>query len=420
MEWIDKFRAYVLSNSGDHTRALAASTQYSARILSKAGMHLSVLKMDKQKTEYIILAKIACGQYDGAFSLARTEKKLSANVLGALSSVDLQRTVEELSGQLRDHSNLSATLYALLGELDGSPYLGNLQIFNQAVHQKNINLQEQQLNKYLASHDLKGVSIRATNISTLKDIYFSNAESRAKRYEPLVSIIMSAFNEAENIEASIKSLQNQTWKNLEIIVFDDASIDQTSKIVRSLSIADDRIKLVRQSKNIGTWRCKNEGIKLSKGEYLMMQDADDVSHPEKIERQIRALKLHSNAKSVSSNRIRIDATSGLLFSRNYTNFNCWDPSSFLFHRELAEKLGYYYTNLLGADCEYVARAETCFGVRSHVRLRIPLSLSLQRKNSLSNKFRGNDALQRIEDWETWRWRHVAAVRNNLSHLYVGC
>ena len=103
----------------------------------------------------------------------------------------------------------------------------------------------------------------------------------------LISVIIPTYNRAHLIKRSIDSVLNQTYKNLELIIVDDGSTDNTKEIIDS--IKDERIVYVKQE-NQGASAARNKGIDLAKGKYIAFQDSDDVWHSDKLEKQINALK----------------------------------------------------------------------------------------------------------------------------------
>ena len=102
--------------------------------------------------------------------------------------------------------------------------------------------------------------------------------------KPLVSVIISVFNEQERIADAIKSILNQTYQNLEILVIDDCSTDDTLKIIKSIN--SPKIKIFSNSKNIGLTKSLNILIQNSKGDFIARQDADDISYPDRINSQL--------------------------------------------------------------------------------------------------------------------------------------
>lgn len=100
-----------------------------------------------------------------------------------------------------------------------------------------------------------------------------------------VSVVIPVHNSQKYLKECLDSVVNQTYSNLEIIVIDDASEDDSVSIVNSLN--DDRIILIRLSENKGVSIARNKGIEIATGDYLCFIDADDVWKNDKIEKQIR-------------------------------------------------------------------------------------------------------------------------------------
>lgn len=106
---------------------------------------------------------------------------------------------------------------------------------------------------------------------------------------PLVSIIMAAHKAGPWIDAALESVRAQTHKELEIIVVDDASPDDTAARVRIHAEYDSRITLLSLSENIGQSAALNRGLARARGEFVKFCDADDLLSPDMVSRQIRAL-----------------------------------------------------------------------------------------------------------------------------------
>jgi glycosyltransferase involved in cell wall biosynthesis len=105
----------------------------------------------------------------------------------------------------------------------------------------------------------------------------------------LVSVIIPAFNAAENIRQTLDSVLAQTYPKIEVIVVDDGSSDATSAIVKEFAARDARIRLVQQS-NAGVGAARNTGIRKARGEYIAPLDADDFWFPQKLEKQVARLE----------------------------------------------------------------------------------------------------------------------------------
>jgi glycosyltransferase involved in cell wall biosynthesis len=106
---------------------------------------------------------------------------------------------------------------------------------------------------------------------------------------PLVSVIVPAYNASATIERTLRSVLVQTYGQLEIIVVDDGSSDDTAAIVERISREEPRIILLRQP-NQGVATARNVGIAHARGEFIAPLDADDIWHPSKIEKQCAVIK----------------------------------------------------------------------------------------------------------------------------------
>lgn len=106
--------------------------------------------------------------------------------------------------------------------------------------------------------------------------------------EPLVSVIIPTYNRGRLILNSVTSVLNQTYKNIELIVVDDCSTDNTEEILKSIN--DSRIKYVKLEKNSGACIARNKGIELSTGKFIAFNDSDDLWITTKLEKQLCFLK----------------------------------------------------------------------------------------------------------------------------------
>src|SRR3989344_1456117 len=105
--------------------------------------------------------------------------------------------------------------------------------------------------------------------------------------KPKISVIMSVYNGMPYLEQAAESVLNQTYKNFEFIIVDDASTDDTLKYLKLLK--DRRIKLIRNKKNLGLAASLNIALRQAKGDYIARMDADDISYPERLDIQLKFL-----------------------------------------------------------------------------------------------------------------------------------
>jgi glycosyltransferase involved in cell wall biosynthesis len=106
----------------------------------------------------------------------------------------------------------------------------------------------------------------------------------------LVSIITPSYNASTYIAETISSVQNQTYKNWELIIVDDCSSDNSVKIIQEFQKDDDRIQLIQLNKNSGPAIARNRGIAISKGAFMTFIDADDLWLPNFITASMREIK----------------------------------------------------------------------------------------------------------------------------------
>ncbi|MBF7092753.1 glycosyltransferase family 2 protein [Flavobacterium sp. ALJ2] len=106
----------------------------------------------------------------------------------------------------------------------------------------------------------------------------------------LVSIIIPTYNCEKFIHQTVQSVQNQSYPNWEIILVDDASIDNTVAIIKEFAQADNRIKIIELEKNSGNGFARNIALNKANGRYIAFLDADDLWFPQKLEKQIKFLK----------------------------------------------------------------------------------------------------------------------------------
>lgn len=106
--------------------------------------------------------------------------------------------------------------------------------------------------------------------------------------EALISVVMPVYNREKYIEESINSIINQTYTNLELIIIDDASTDQTSKILNRIS--DPRVVVITLSENKGVSTAINIGFREAKGDFIARMDSDDIAFSTRFEKQLKVLQ----------------------------------------------------------------------------------------------------------------------------------
>lgn len=191
----------------------------------------------------------------------------------------------------------------------------------------------------------------------------------------LVSVIMPAFNAGKTIEKSIRSILRQSYRNLELIVADDCSDDNTREIVKELSKMDPRLHLIERKVNQGCYFARNDALRATSGKYIAVQDADDISFEKRIEKQLIPIVAGDALFTLAwimRSRLKITdldledepaMIKKVLDNRQLLpdkSYGYWDKPilgfmTSVFHRSLFEELGLFWEYRFGADAEYFER-----------------------------------------------------------------
>lgn len=123
---------------------------------------------------------------------------------------------------------------------------------------------------------------------------------------PLISVLIPVYNVEKFVFDAVKSILNQTYKNLEIIIIDDCSTDDTYKIVEELAEQDNRIRLYKNRKNLNIVKTLNFALTKASGELIARMDGDDISAQDRIQKQYEFLLANPNIALVGCSLNLID------------------------------------------------------------------------------------------------------------------
>lgn len=186
--------------------------------------------------------------------------------------------------------------------------------------------------------------------------------------QPLVTVFIPVYNAEMYIQESLSSIINQSYKNLEILIIDDGSTDNTINIIESFE--DTRIRIIQNNVNKGLPYTRNLALDLAQGDYLAVMDADDIAFPNRIEKEIdKMLEKDDIAVVVSSciifggkmRRISkppkndIEIRAGLLFSNRICNPTALINLNFL----RKQKLKYNNNCFVAQDYEIWCQISKC-------------------------------------------------------------
>lgn len=175
-----------------------------------------------------------------------------------------------------------------------------------------------------------------------------------KNKKPLVSVVMPVYNAGEFLSEAIESILSQTYKNFKLVIINDNSTDSTPEILRGYKSRYPKIiRLITLKRNIGDSQAANIGFRVARGEFVARMDADDISHPERIAKQVEFMLKHpeiimlgTQAEIISENGEKIGEK--IFPTRHkdiYNNYAIYHPMlhpSCLFRRKLLPNKNFLY------------------------------------------------------------------------------
>lgn len=225
-----------------------------------------------------------------------------------------------------------------------------------------------------------------------------------------VVIILPVYNNSQDISNAINSVINQTYKNWELIIINDASTDKEQLIsIFSKYERNKKIKIIHNEINKGCYWCLNYGIQNSESEYITRIDSDDRYHKNKLEEQIEFLNKNKNYLGIFVESCLI----------NYPNkIYPTSMAPYMMRRSIIEKIGYYDSVRFGADLEYKKRMFLYYGKDKFKKMNKTLYYIKKRNNSLTkNKNIGMYTKPR-EDYNKSFIKWHENNKNKKEKLYI--
>lgn len=206
----------------------------------------------------------------------------------------------------------------------------------------------------------------------------------------LVSVLMTVHNLVPYLEEAITSVLSQSWRNIQLVVVDDASIDGSWELLQRLAKSDSRLCIRRLNSNLGTYYAKNLALSLAEGRFVFFQDGDDLSHPERLRIGMQQL-IQPGVLAVQGAYARVEFPSTRLM-----------PVNGLLHklglitlgvrREVFEAIGVFNCTTKASDDEFFQRlqAYAASGTGTIVPLDLPTYYTTFRPFSLFSDMVVND------------------------------
>jgi glycosyltransferase involved in cell wall biosynthesis len=228
------------------------------------------------------------------------------------------------------------------------------------------------VNRYLLAQNTYPVSLEVGTRSRFERLYCKDVILVSKG--PLISVIMPVFNAEKTLVTATRSILNQSWQPLELIIVDDNSTDNSWQLIEEMARNDSRIKCLKNKVNVGPYVCKNLALRYATGDFITCHDADDWAHPLRLEKHVIAvLQSEGKIKASVTNMLRIKETGEFsYFSRigpkmSFDGVARLSAVSNLFEAKFFyEQLGSWDCVRFGADSEIMGRVE-CLNNSGFVR-----------------------------------------------------
>ncbi|MBV2208072.1 MAG: glycosyltransferase family 2 protein [Thermomonas sp.] len=198
---------------------------------------------------------------------------------------------------------------------------------------------------------------------------------------PKVSAIMTCHNAQDTIQEAVESLLLQTYPNLEVIVCDDGSTDNSWEILQEIKKRCGGLRIIRNNGNYGTYLSKNRAIEKSTGEILVFQDSDDISHPKRIEIQASQLITNKEIIATRSQYLRYNDTDSKLIPVGGL-LSKLGLITLAVRKQAFREIGFFDATRRAADDEWVQRLLHVYGKNSLLNLNVALYLARLRETSL--------------------------------------
>jgi len=146
-----------------------------------------------------------------------------------------------------------------------------------------------------------------------------NLDTNKSTSIPLISVIMSVYNSEKYLVRAIESILYQTFPDFEFIVIDDGSTDRSLEIMQAYAKQDDRLRIIVNENNQGLARSLNIGIANAKGEFIARMDADDISFPDRLQKQLSFLLAHPEIMILGGSQVFIDHDGKETYALSFSN-----------------------------------------------------------------------------------------------------
>jgi glycosyltransferase involved in cell wall biosynthesis len=219
-----------------------------------------------------------------------------------------------------------------------------------------------------------------------------------------VSVLLPVYNNKEDIIDAIKSVENQTYKDWELIIVDDCSTDGTYEIIISYIKNKPSMKLFRNATNCGVYVSLNEALLKANGKYICVLNSDDKFIEKNLELNVKILEDNPNFIAVISKMVR----------QNFNDNPRYGEITIFYRKKMIDEIGYYDSVRFAADSEFIQRIFNKYGKNNVYHLDIITYYAKLRQNSLTTaKDTKNPQIRKtyVKNFQKWH-------QYNMNNLYI--
>lgn len=251
-----------------------------------------------------------------------------------------------------------------------------------------------------------------------------------------VTVLMAAYNACQTVEVAVQSIRWQTYTDWELLIVDDGSTDGTADLLQCLATQDPRISVVRNPVNRGLAASLNIGLRQARGELIARMDADDVSLPQRLERQVAFMQSHPEVAVLGSGAEFVDERGrflGVAYPRERHEELARKiyKEVPLFHPTIIARRGFYLA-MNGYDEHWLRCEDADLWLRSYRRFRFHNLQEALIRYRQSNKLSMHDAVEKAQMlssaalrerrllppvWYALRWLIAGALSSMGLYMY---
>ena len=232
---------------------------------------------------------------------------------------------------------------------------------------------------------------------------------------PLVSVVMATFNEPVNfISQSIESILHQTYAHLELIIADDSTNEDTIRTIDDFAKQDKRIIVVREKEKMGIAVARNRCFKLAKGDYIAIMDGDDISLPDRIERQLAFAKKNPDVDLFGGHINIINENGNIVAKRKYKTTPDDFLRMFIYRNPLAHPTIFFRRRIIDEGFLYDVNYKKAEDLEFYLRI-FKNGFHLTNMDAYLLNYRIVGDMQKKRKYDNWYYNHKSRAKNFNWH-----